>query len=240
MDHEVDALHDRLQEGKVGEIADDHFIGLPPLTVEEPQFHAGLLQALGEDASDTALRTGNEDHGHGTSLTPLGGRRFSHVRMLFRREISQEACAVGKGTDPARVGRPVRVLVAKVGLDGHDRGAGVVARALRDGGMEVVYGGLHLTPEQVARIAVDEDVDVIGVSILSGAHLTLIPILTAALGDLGASDVAIVCGGVIPDEDIPRLIDAGVSAIVDQEATLHEVVAVVRQAADLVRARPSQ
>jgi methylmalonyl-CoA mutase C-terminal domain/subunit len=147
---------------------------------------------------------------------------------------------VGKGTDPARVGRPVRVLVAKVGLDGHDRGARVVARALRDGGMEVVYGGLHLTPEQVARIAVDEDVDVIGVSILSGAHLTLIPILTAALGDLGASDVAIVCGGVIPDEDIPRLIDAGVSAIVDQEATLHEVVAVVRQAADLVRARPSQ
>jgi len=135
---------------------------------------------------------------------------------------------VGSDHESAEPSRPARVLVAKLGLDGHDRGARVVARTLRDAGMEVVYGGLHLTPEQVARIAVDEDVDVIGVSILSGAHLTLIPLLIDALGTLGSGDIAILCGGVIPDEDGEALRRSGVSAIVDQEAPLDEVVAIVR------------
>lgn len=138
------------------------------------------------------------------------------------------------GQESAEASRPVRVLVAKLGLDGHDRGARVVARALRDAGMEVVYGGLHLTPEQVARIAVDEDVDVIGVSILSGAHLTLIPILGDTLASLGAHDIAVVCGGVIPEEDADALRRSGVAAIVDQEAPLDEVVAVVRSIARAV------
>jgi methylmalonyl-CoA mutase C-terminal domain/subunit len=127
------------------------------------------------------------------------------------------------------------VLVAKVGLDGHDRGARVVARALRDAGMEVVYGGLHLTPEQVVRIAVDEDVDVVGVSILSGAHLTLVPLVADGLRRSGAGDIAIVCGGVIPDEDVAELREIGVVDVVDQEASLDDVVAVVRGVAHRVR-----
>ena len=142
---------------------------------------------------------------------------------------------VRNGDHPGTETRPIRVLVAKVGLDGHDRGARVVARTLRDAGMEVVYGGLHLTPEQVVRIAVDEDVDVIGVSILSGAHLTLIPIIAEGLRDSGAGDIAIVCGGVIPDEDAAALRDIGVHTVVDQEASLHEVVAVVEGAAGRIR-----
>src|ERR1041385_8205460 len=97
---------------------------------------------------------------------------------------------------------PIRVLVAKVGLDGHDRGAKVVARALRDAGMEVVYTGLHRTPEQIVSAAVQEDVDVVGVSILSGAHMTLMPRIVALLEAQGASDIRVVVGGVIPDEDI--------------------------------------
>jgi methylmalonyl-CoA mutase cobalamin-binding domain/chain len=123
--------------------------------------------------------------------------------------------------------RPLRVMVAKVGLDGHDRGARVVARALRDAGVEVVYGGLHLTPEQVVRIAIDENVDAIGVSILSGAHMTLIPIVLSGLAEAGAADIPVVCGGVIPAEDACALERAGVAAVVDQETPLDEVVATV-------------
>jgi methylmalonyl-CoA mutase C-terminal domain/subunit len=94
--------------------------------------------------------------------------------------------------------------------------------------MEVVYAGLHLPPEQVAQVAVDEDVDVVGVSILSGAHLTLVPLLIAGLRNLDAPDVPVVCGGVIPDDDIAELTSAGVAAVVDQEIPLDEVVEVVR------------
>jgi methylmalonyl-CoA mutase C-terminal domain/subunit len=95
--------------------------------------------------------------------------------------------------------------------------------------MEVVYAGLHLPPEQVARVAVDEDVDVVGVSILSGAHLTLVPLLIAELRNLNAAEVPVVCGGVIPDDDIPELVSAGVVAVVDQETPLDEVVETVRR-----------
>src|SRR5690348_14175367 len=101
--------------------------------------------------------------------------------------------------------RRIRVLVGKAGLDGHDRGVKVVARILRDAGMEVVYTGLHRTPEQIVAAAVQEDVDVVGISLLSGAHLTLIPRILDLMRASGAEDVAVVVGGVIPDEDVPPL-----------------------------------
>lgn len=126
--------------------------------------------------------------------------------------------------------RRVRVLLAKVGLDGHDRGVKVVARALRDGGMEVVYTGLHRRPHEVIEAAVQEDVDAIGISILSGAHLTLVPRIAALMRQRGMDDVALLVGGVIPDEDVPALERIGVSAVVGQEATPDEVVAAVRDA----------
>lgn len=109
--------------------------------------------------------------------------------------------------------RPIRVLVAKPGLDGHDRGAKVIARALRDAGMEVIYTGLRQTPEQIVAAAVQEDVDVIGMSILSGAHNHLFPRVAELLKDQGVDDVLIVGGGVIPSEDIPGLKEAGISEI---------------------------
>ncbi|MBN1201905.1 MAG: cobalamin B12-binding domain-containing protein [Anaerolineae bacterium] len=107
----------------------------------------------------------------------------------------------------------IRVLIAKPGLDGHDRGAKVVARALRDAGMEVIYTGLRQTPEMIAEAALQEDVDVVGLSILSGAHMALVPRVIELLRGEGLDDVMIVVGGIIPDEDIPRLIEMGVSAV---------------------------
>src|SRR5713226_7664008 len=107
--------------------------------------------------------------------------------------------------------RRVRVLVGKVGLDGHDRGIKVVARVLREAGMEVIYTGLHRTPEQIVSAAVQEDVDVLGISLLSGAHLTLMPRIVDLLRAAGATDISVVVGGVIPDEDIDPLRQAGVA-----------------------------
>ena len=109
--------------------------------------------------------------------------------------------------------RPLRVLIAKPGLDGHDRGAKVIARALRDAGMEVIYTGLRQTPEQIAAAAVQEDVDVVGISILSGAHNVLVPEVIAALTRRGAEGVSVVVGGLSPDRDIPGLTGAGVKAL---------------------------
>ncbi len=109
--------------------------------------------------------------------------------------------------------RPIRVLVAKPGLDGHDRGAKVIARALRDAGMEVIYTGLRQTPEQIVAAAVQEDVDVVGMSILSGAHNHLFPRVAELLKEQGVDDVLIIGGGVIPSEDIPALKEAGISEI---------------------------
>ena len=131
----------------------------------------------------------------------------------------------------------IRVLIAKVGLDGHDRGAKVVARALRDGGMDVIYTGLHRTPEEVVATAVQEDVDVLGVSILSGAHMTLLPRIVDLLRASDASDVLVVAGGVIPDEDLPSLRDAGVAEIFLQETPPAALVARVRELVDLARSR---
>ena len=108
---------------------------------------------------------------------------------------------------------PLRVIIAKPGLDGHDRGAKVIARALRDAGMEVIYTGLRQTPEQIASAALQEDADVIGLSILSGAHMHICPKLMQLLGDKGLDDVLVVVGGIIPDVDIPRLREMGVKGI---------------------------
>lgn len=124
--------------------------------------------------------------------------------------------------------RPFKVLIAKVGLDGHDRGARVVARALRDGGAEVVYTGLHRTPEEVVAAAVQEDVDVIGISILSGAHLTLVPKLLDQLRAAGAADLPVVVGGVIPDEDVAALKAMGVADVVLQDTAPDSIVTRMR------------
>ncbi|MDE1544069.1 cobalamin B12-binding domain-containing protein [Dechloromonas agitata] len=120
--------------------------------------------------------------------------------------------------------RKVRVLVAKVGLDGHDVGARVIARGLLDAGMEVIYTGLRRTPEQVVRAALEEDVDVVGVSILSGAHLTLLPRLRQLLDQAGAQDIGLIAGGVIPQEDIAPLKDAGVNEIFLSGTTVLDIV----------------
>jgi methylmalonyl-CoA mutase C-terminal domain/subunit len=109
--------------------------------------------------------------------------------------------------------RTIRVVVAKVGLDGHDRGAKIIARALRDAGMEVIYTGLHQTPEQVVETAIQEDADAIGISILSGAHMTLIPRIIELLKENEAEDILVFCGGTIPKDDIPRLKELGVGEI---------------------------
>lgn len=127
--------------------------------------------------------------------------------------------------------QPIRVLVAKVGLDGHDRGAKVVARVLRDAGMEVVYTGLHRTPEQVVSAAVQEDVDVIGISLLSGAHMTLVPRLLELLKEQHAEDIAVVVGGVIPDEDVPELKKLGASDVFLQDTTPDTIVGRMREIA---------
>ena len=124
--------------------------------------------------------------------------------------------------------RPIRVLIAKVGLDGHDRGAKVVARCLRDAGMEVVYTGLHRTPDEVVAAAVQEDVDVLGVSLLSGAHMTIFPRILEAMRAAGATDMLLVGGGVIPDEDVPPLKRLGVAEVILQDTPPETIVARIR------------
>ena len=119
---------------------------------------------------------------------------------------------------------PTKVLVAKPGLDGHDRGAKIVARALRDAGMEVVYTGLHQTPEMIVTAAVQEDVDVIGVSILSGAHMTVFPRIMRLLEERGVDDICVVGGGVIQEDDVPKLKALGVRAVFDADATTKDLI----------------
>jgi len=126
-------------------------------------------------------------------------------------------------------GRPLRILVAKPGLDGHDRGAKIIARALRDAGFEVVYTGLHQTPEMIAEAAVQEDVDAVGLSILSGAHLTLFPAVIAELKSRGGGDVVVFGGGIVPDEDRPALAAAGVAEIFTPGASTQDIVAWIHQ-----------
>jgi methylmalonyl-CoA mutase C-terminal domain/subunit len=119
---------------------------------------------------------------------------------------------------------PIKVLVAKPGLDGHDRGAKIVARALRDAGMEVVYTGLHQTPEMIVNAAIQEDVDVVGVSILSGAHMTIFPKIMTMLAEREVDDIAVVGGGVIQEADIPKLKEIGVREIFNAEASTQDLI----------------
>jgi methylmalonyl-CoA mutase, C-terminal domain len=125
--------------------------------------------------------------------------------------------------------RPIRMLVAKPGLDGHDRGAKVMARAFRDAGFEVVYTGLFQTPEMIANASLQEDVDVVGLSILSGAHMTLLPAIIDALKAVGRDDALVVAGGTIPAEDIPQLEAIGIAKVFGPGTPLQDAVAFVRE-----------
>lgn len=126
--------------------------------------------------------------------------------------------------------RKIRVVVAKPGLDGHDRGAKIIARALRDAGMEVIYTGLHQTPEQIAATVIQEDADAIGLSILSGAHMTLVPKVVRLLSEQGVDDVVITVGGTIPADDIPELEKLGVAKVFTPGSSTDEIVEFFRSA----------
>ena len=127
--------------------------------------------------------------------------------------------------------RRLRVVVAKPGLDGHDRGAKIIARALRDAGMEVIYTGLHQTPEQITETVIQEDADAVGLSILSGAHMTLVPRIVELLAAQGADDVIVTVGGTIPPDDIAELKQLGVAAVFTPGAPLEEIISFIEGAA---------
>ena len=124
----------------------------------------------------------------------------------------------------------LRVVVAKPGLDGHDRGAKIIARALRDAGMEVIYTGLHQTPEQIVATAIQEDADAVGISILSGAHMTLVPRIVELLREEGAGDVLVTVGGTIPADDIPELKELGVAEVFTPGSSTQEIIDFIRGA----------
>jgi len=125
--------------------------------------------------------------------------------------------------------RKIRVVVAKPGLDGHDRGAKIIARALRDAGMEVIYTGLHQTPEQIVETVIQEDADAVGLSILSGAHMTLVPKIVELLGEQEAGDVVVTVGGTIPSDDIPQLKELGVDEVFTPGSSAQEIVDYITQ-----------
>jgi methylmalonyl-CoA mutase C-terminal domain/subunit len=133
-------------------------------------------------------------------------------------------------TDSGRGSRKIRVVVAKPGLDGHDRGAKIIARALRDAGMEVIYTGLHQTPEQIAETVIQEDADAVGLSILSGAHMTLVPRVVELLKEQGAEEVVVTVGGTIPADDIPELERLGVAAVFTPGTPTRDVVDFITEA----------
>ena len=128
------------------------------------------------------------------------------------------------------VARKIRVVVAKPGLDGHDRGAKIIARALRDAGMEVIYTGLHQTPEQIVETVIQEDADAVGLSILSGAHMTLVPRVVALLKEQGVDDVLVTVGGTIPADDIPELKELGVAEVFTPGAPTQDIIDFIRGA----------
>ena len=130
----------------------------------------------------------------------------------------------------AKGGRKIRVVVAKPGLDGHDRGAKIIARALRDAGMEVIYTGLHQTPEQIAETVLQEDADAVGLSILSGAHMTLVPRVVDLLKQQGADEVVVTVGGTIPNDDIPELKKLGVAEVFTPGTTTEKIVDFIKDA----------
>jgi methylmalonyl-CoA mutase, C-terminal domain len=131
--------------------------------------------------------------------------------------------------------RKIRVVVAKPGLDGHDRGAKIIARALRDAGMEVIYTGLHQTPEQIVATVIQEDADAVGLSILSGAHMTLVPRIVALLREEGVEDVIVTVGGTIPSDDIPELKELGVAAVFTPGAPTSDIIDFIKSAVSETR-----
>ncbi len=147
------------------------------------------------------------------------------------RAAGQPAAASEQPLEP-----PIRVLIAKPGLDGHDRGAKVVARALRDAGMEVIYTGIRQTPEMIAEAALQEDVEAVGLSIHSGAHLALFPRIMEALRARGVTDVVVFAGGIIPEEDVPAVKAMGIREVFGPGASLDEIVRAVREAVSKQRA----
>ena len=142
--------------------------------------------------------------------------------------MAAETSTEAEGTQTQR---KIRVVVAKPGLDGHDRGAKIIARALRDAGMEVIYTGLHQTPEQIAETAIQEDADAVGLSILSGAHLTLVPRVVELLREQGADDVLVTVGGTIPNDDIAELEKLGVAAVFTPGSSTDDIVEFMRRSA---------
>ncbi len=156
---------------------------------------------------------------------------FSHLRFYSLTPIrvdSPQNQSYYQIRMPTSNEKPIRVIVAKPGLDGHDRGAKVIARALRDAGMEVIYTGLRQTPEQIANAALQEDADVIGLSILSGAHTTIVPQLMALLRERNMDDVLVVIGGIIPDADVSAMKALGVAAVFQPGASLQSIVTFIQ------------
>ena len=133
-------------------------------------------------------------------------------------------------TEPALSPRKIRVVVAKPGLDGHDRGAKIIARALRDAGMEVIYTGLHQTPEQIVETVIQEDAQAVGLSVLSGAHMTLVPRIVALLEEQGIDDVVVIVGGTIPGDDIPELKRLGVAEVFGPGSSTEAIIEFIRGA----------
>jgi methylmalonyl-CoA mutase, C-terminal domain len=156
--------------------------------------------------------------------------------LLVTKDVRKPFVKFGKAPFPrlssTTMKRPYRVVVAKPGLDGHDRGAKVIARALRDAGFEVIYTGLHQTPEQVIAAATQEDADAVGLSLLSGAHLTLVPRIIAGLKEVGRSDILVIVGGIIPEADISVLKSEGVAQVFTPGAPLAEIGAWLEEALD--------
>ncbi len=161
--------------------------------------------------------------------------------MRHREATKSREAPPGTGAVPARharvpasilgaVAARIRVVIAKPGLDGHDRGAKIIARALRDAGMEVIYTGLHQTPEQIAETVIQEDADAVGLSILSGAHMTLVPRVVELLREQGADEVVVTVGGTIPADDIPELKKLGIAEVFTPGANTDEIVEFVRSA----------
>jgi methylmalonyl-CoA mutase cobalamin-binding domain/chain len=139
-------------------------------------------------------------------------------------------------TDPASSSRKIRVVVAKPGLDGHDRGAKIIARALRDAGMEVIYTGLHQTPEQIVETVIQEDAQAVGLSVLSGAHMTLVPRIVALLEEQGIDDVVVIVGGTIPNDDIPELKRLGVAEVFGPGSSTEAIIEFIRDAVGAAQA----
>ena len=147
---------------------------------------------------------------------------------MRRHETPERVAGSVARYDPLMTDRPIKVLIAKPGLDGHDRGAKVLARGLRDEGFEVIYTGLRQTPEMIVTAALQEDVDVVGLSILSGAHMTLVPRVCALMKERGMDDVLVTAGGIIPDDDVPALKDCGVAAVFGPGTTIAQVADFLR------------